>query len=85
MLETIQYVARPASKLNVKKPNISGIIHSIIRLVDCCCGVADAVGVIFCITNIDPPTSSGSRTGTASSLAYLARSIHKKELSSGTT
>ncbi len=34
MLETIQYSASPLGKFSVKNPNITGIIHSIIRLVD---------------------------------------------------
>jgi len=36
-----------------------GIIHSSMRLVDSCWALVEAVGVIFCIANIEPPTSTG--------------------------
>ena len=61
MLDTIQYSASPVSKFRVKNPNMMGIIHNIILLVDCCCGVADGMVVIFCITHMDAPTSTGSK------------------------
>ena len=34
-LDITQYTASPLGNVVVKKPNISGIIHSIIWLVDC--------------------------------------------------
>ena len=83
--ETIQYNASPISKLSVNTPNIRGIIHSMIIWVCCCCGDVETAGVIFCISHIDPPTNTGSRIGIVSWLAYCARSIQRKELSSGTT
>ena len=43
----IQYKASPASKFRVKNPNIRGIIHSIILLVDSCCADEDGIAVIF--------------------------------------
>lgn len=63
----------------VKNPNISGIIHSIIRFVDCCRGSAVGIVVIFWSTHIDTPTRTGS-TGVGS---RPARSSHRKELFSG--
>ena len=66
----------------MKNPNITGIIHSIIRLVDCCLGSAEGMVVIFCIRNIDPPTSTGIMRGEGSD---LARSIQRNEESSGIT
>ena len=65
----------------VKNPNISGIIHSIIRLVEACLGSTDGMLVIFCMRNIDTPTRTGSRGVRSGS----ARSSHRKELSRGRT
>ena len=79
MLEIIQYRASPLGNVVVKNPNIRGIIHNIMRLVDCCLGSAAGMVVIFCMRNIDAPTSTGS-TGRRSG---LARSSQRKELSSG--
>ena len=63
-----------------------GSIHSSSFWVCSCCALVDAVGVIFCIAHIEPPTSTGSRmlNGTGLSLAYSDRSIVMKLLSSGT-
>ena len=69
----------------MKNPKTMGIIHSIIRFVDCCCGLVAAVGVIFCMSHIEPPTSTGSRKGNGFSLEYFARSIQRKEPSMGTS
>jgi hypothetical protein len=63
--------------LRVKNPNISGIIHSIIRFVDACLSSTDGIVVIFCMTNMDPPTRIGITNGDGSG---SARSIHRKEL-----
>ena len=65
----------------VKKPNIRGIIQSIMRLVDCCLGSAVGIDVIFCRRNIEAPTRMGSM-GVGSG---RARSSEKKMLFSGTT
>ena len=59
MLDTTQYSASPLGKVVVKKPNIIGIIHSIILLVDAWRGSADGIVVVFCIRNMDKPTRTG--------------------------
>ena len=78
-LDTIQYRAKPLSKFKVKKPNIRGINQSIILLVDACWAVIDGMVVIFCISHIEAPTSTGSRIlkGAGFSLENLARSIDR--------
>ena len=78
-LDTTQYRASPLGKLRLKKPNMRGIIQSIMRLVDCCLGSAAGIVVIFCMSHIDAPTSTGS-TGV---LSGSARSSHRNELSRG--
>ena len=80
--DTTQYNARPLGKLRVKKPNIAGIIHSIIRFVDACRSSAVGIVVIFCMTHIDTPTRIGMTNGVGSG---RARSIHRKLLSIGMT
>ena len=80
-LDITQYTASPLGNVVVKKPNINGIIHSIIWLVDCCRGSAVGIVVIFCMMNIDAPTATG-RIGV---LSGTARSSHRNELSRGTT
>lgn len=42
-----------------KKPNITGIIHSIIVWLDCCLGSGEGMVVIFCCTQVEAATSSG--------------------------
>jgi len=84
MLETIQYRASPLSKFRVKNPNMIGISHSIILLVDSCCALIDGVAEIFCMSHMETPTSTGSRNGTGFWLEYLARSIQRNCPSSGT-
>tara|TARA_B100000809_G_scaffold200515_1_gene200787 strand:+ start:870 stop:1085 length:216 start_codon:yes stop_codon:yes gene_type:complete len=71
----------------VKKPNIRGIIHSIILLVDACCWLMDGMVVIFCINHIDAPTRTGSRmlNGAGFLLEYSARFIDRNWPFSGTT
>jgi hypothetical protein len=81
MFDAIQYMASPLGNDVVKNPNISGIIHSIIRLVDACLASTKGITVIFCMRNIDAPTSTGS-TGRVSG---TARSSHRNELLSGMT
>ena len=80
-LEITQYNASPAGNVIVKNPNISGIIHSIMRLVDCCLESTAGMVVIFCMKNIEAPTKTG-KMGVGSG---FARSSQRKELSSGIT
>jgi hypothetical protein len=80
-LDTIQYRARPLGKVVVKNPNISGIIQSIIRLVDACLGSALGMVVIFCMSHMETPT----RTGNSGVRSGSARFSHRKELSRGIT
>ena len=77
--EIIQYRASPLGNVVVKNPNIKGIIHSIMRLVDACRASATGMVVIFCMRNMETPT----RTGRRGVRSGTARSSHKKELSSG--
>ena len=81
-LDTTQYSARPLGKFRVKKPNMAGIIHSIMRLVDACRSSAVGMVVIFCMTHIDTPTRTGMTNGVGSG---SAKSIHRKSLSMGMT
>lgn len=81
MLDTTQYKASPLGKVVVKKPNIIGIIHSIILLVDAWRGSADGIVVVFCISHIDTPTS----TGITGRLSGCARSSHRNVLLMGIT
>ena len=81
ILDTTQYNASPLGKVVVKKPNIIGIIQSIIRLVCAWRGSADGIVVVFCIRNMDKPTSTGI-TGRESG---FARSSHRKVLLMGIT
>ena len=83
-LVIIQYSASPLSKYRVNQPNMRGSIHSIILLVCACCGVAEGMVVIFCITHMEPPTRMGSKKGAGLLAENLARSIQRKELSRGT-
>lgn len=43
-------------------PNITGIIHCIIRFICICLGSVETVAIIFCCTHMDPPTRMGSIT-----------------------
>jgi len=63
-----------------KKPNIIGIIHSIIRPWVCWLGSALSGVTIFCDIHIVTPT----RMGMMSRVSCLARSSHRKLLSRGT-
>jgi hypothetical protein len=78
-LDTIQYRLRPLGKVVAKNPNISGIIHSIILLVDSVLGSIAGIIVIFWLSHVETPTRMGM-TGVRSG---RPRSIHRKELSSG--
>ena len=70
----------------MKNPNMMGIIQSIIRLVDACRGSAEGVMVIFCVSHIDAPTSTGSRkfTGGGWACTKSTRSMPRNPLSNGT-
>ena len=81
MLDTTQYSASPLGNVVVKKPNISGIIQSIMRFVCAWRGSADGIEVVFCIKNMDTPTS----TGITGSLSGCARSSHRNVLLIGIT
>ncbi len=81
-LDTTQYSARPLGKFSVKNPNIAGIIHSIIRLVEACRWSAVGIVVIFCMIHIDTPTKIGMTNGDGSG---RARSIQRKLLFIGIT
>lgn len=81
ILDTTQYNASPLGKVVVKKPNMIGIIHSIILLVDAWRGSADGIVVVFCIKNMDKPT----RTGITGRLSGCARSSHRNVLFIGMT
>jgi len=82
IFDTTQYRAKPLGKEIVKKPNIIGIIHSIILLVEACLSSIAGILVIFCIKNMEIPTRIGITTGEGSG---LAKSIQKKWLLIGTT
>jgi len=55
-LDAAQNRARPLGKDKQRKPNMSGIIHSIIRLCACCFGSAVVGVTIFCCAHIAAPT-----------------------------
>lgn len=80
-LEIIQYKASPLGKVVVKNPNITGIIQSIMRLVDSCLGSIAGMVLTFCMKNMETPTRMG-RMGRGSG---LARSSHRKALRRGMT
>ncbi len=77
--EATQYRARPLGKVNEKKASIMGIIHSIMLLVDRCLSSVAGIIVIFCWTQVDTPTNTGSM-GVGSG---LARSSQRKPLLRG--
>ncbi len=79
--DTTQYSASPLGNWMVINPNITGIIHCIIRFICICLGSVDGFAIIFCCTHIEPPTSNGSMilVGSGSD-----RSNHRKPLFSGT-
>ena len=81
-LDTTQYTARPLGKFSVKNPNITGIIQSIILLVDAWRSSAVGMVVIFCMTHMETPTRTGITNGVGSG---SARSIHRNLLLMGIT
>ena len=68
----------------MKKPNMKGIIHKSMRLVDCWRGSALRGELIFCMTHMEPPTSTAMKY-VATDLSATARSRPRNRLSSGTT
>lgn len=68
----------------MKKPNIIGIIQSSMRLVDSWRGSAARGVLIFCMTHMDPPTST-AMTYVIGVFPATARSRPRKLLFSGTT
>jgi hypothetical protein len=80
IFDATQYNASPLGKDIVKKPNISGSIHSIIRLWVCWLGSALSGVTIFCCSHIVPPTRMGIRN----SGSGLARSSQRNWLCRGT-
>ena len=60
--------------MKAKKASITGIIHSIMLLVDCCLASAVGIVVIFCWAQVEIPTRMG-RIGVGSG---FARSSPKK-------
>ena len=85
MFEKRMYTASPAGNCHVKMANITGIIQSIIWLVDCCRGSVAAGVVIFCWMNIEMPTSTGSRNchGVGENCTKSTRSMPRNRLSNG--
>lgn len=78
-------MANPLGKEKVKKPNIKGIIHNIILLVEDWRGSAVGIVVIFCCTHIDAPTRTG-RMGEVKGLeSGRPRLSQRKRLFSGTS
>jgi hypothetical protein len=59
------------------KPNISGIIHSIIRLCIACLGSATVGVAIFCCSHMVPPTRM------ASNVSGVAKFNHRNLFSRG--
>ena len=66
----------------MKKPNITGIIHSIILFVDSWVSLVAGMVVIFCISHIDAPTRMGRTMGDGSGSAKFSQ---RNLLSRGTT
>ena len=66
----------------MKNPNITGIIHSIILLVEAWRSSAVGMVVIFCMIHMDTPTRTGITNGVGSG---SARSIQRKLLLIGIT
>ena len=75
ILDITQYKANPLGKDIVKNPNMIGIIHNIILLVDACRSSIAGMVVIFCISHMDTPTRIGMMGESGS-----ARFIHKNSL-----
>ena len=70
--------------MSVKNPNIMGIIHNSILLVDACCAEAAGMVVIFCMTYIETPTRIGNTRNIGLFCAVFARFSPKNWPFSGT-
>ena len=83
--ENRMYTASPAGNWNVKNPNITGIIQSMIWLVWDWRGSVLRAVVIFCCTHMVAPTSIGSRNGYGCGAAWTrcTRFMPRKSLLSG--
>ncbi len=75
-LDTIQYSGRPLGSVIVKKANMNGIIHSIMRWVDCWRGSAFGITLIFCMTHMEAPTRNAITGG--KDVSGRARSSQRK-------
>ena len=86
MFEKIMYVAKPAGKDSVKKPNIIGIIHSIILFV-CSCLASELLNIeTFCCAKVVAATINGSNIANNPPACWtgFTKSIPIKKLSKGT-
>ena len=81
------YTARPAGNWKVKKPNMIGIIQSIIWFVCADLASMDGIALIFCCAHIDAPTRIGKAklNGAGAFWTRSTRSIPINMLSSGTS
>jgi hypothetical protein len=78
ILVSAQYSASPLGKVKAKNPNMSGIIQSIMRPIDCWFGSAVGDADIFCSTHMLAATMMAMKT------SPLPRSSHRKLSFSGT-
>lgn len=78
-LDANQYSGSPLGILSVKKANINGIIHCMMRWVDCWLASAVGMALIFWSTHMEMPT----RTGSIGDGLGLARSSHRNWLLRG--
>jgi hypothetical protein len=78
MVEVAQKRASPLGNDKEMKPNMSGIIHSIILLCACCLESVAAGVTIFCCTHIVAATII------ARTVSGVARLNHRKLFSKGT-
>ena len=74
-LDVIQYRDSPLGKVNEKNAIINGISQSIIAWLPDCRGSVDGCMVIFCWTQVEAKTSTGSTSLVGSD---SARSSHRK-------
>ena len=86
IFENIIYVANPAGKDKVKKPNITGIIQSIILFV-CSCRGSELLNIeTFCWANVVKATTIGKNIAKTVPACWtgLTKSIFKNLLFKGT-
>jgi hypothetical protein len=77
-LVSTQYRESPLGNVNAKKPNIKGIIHSMILPICSCEGSTDGGWDIFCRTHILAPTRRAMK------ISPVPRSSQRKCLFNGT-